>query len=164
MDVTPGSELDLTPRTGPGDGRPARPRRTARTWLTGLVIVALLGAMGYVVVRQVQGSSVYYYNVDEAVRERDGIGDRQIRIQGTVVEDPVEDADEVVLFTVAFGGESVDVRHVGPEPPPLFDAGVPSVLEGRFQADGTFRSERIVIKHSEEYREENPDHVEGSSS
>lgn len=164
MDVTPGPELDLTPRTGPDDAAPPRSRRRGRGLLTGVVIVALLAAMGYVVVRQVQGSSVYYYNVDEAVRQRDEIGDRQIRIQGTVVEEPVEGADEAVLFTVAFGGEAVDVRHVGPEPPPLFDAGVPSVLEGRFQDDGTFRSERIVIKHSEEYREENPDHVEGSPS
>ena len=47
---------------------------------------------------------------------------------------------------------------------PLFDAGVPSVLEGRFADDGTFVSERIVIKHSEEYREDNPDHVSSSPS
>lgn len=160
-DPSPDADLDLSPRTGPGAG-PTRPRARGRGLIVGLVIVALVGAMGYVLVRQVQGSSVYYYNVDEAVARRDQIGDQRIRIQGTVVGDPVTEPDDDVLFTVAFRGESVEVRHIGAEPPPLFEAGVPSVLEGRFADDGTFVSERIVIKHTEEYRDDNPDHVKES--
>lgn len=163
MDVTDGPDLDLTPRTGPEPTPRARRSRT-RAVVSGVVIVALVGAIGFVLVRQVQGSSVYYYNVDEAVAKRTELGDRQIRIQGTVVGDPVTEADDDVVFSVAFGGESVRVRHIGTEPPPLFAAGVPSVLEGHFAADGTFVSERIVIEHTEEYREKNPYHVEGSPS
>lgn len=165
MDVTgpaPEADLDLSPRTGPDDAEPPGLRSRGRGLLVATVIVALVAAMGYVLVRQIQGSSVYYYNVDEAVERRDEIGDRRIRIQGTVVGDPVTEADDDVVFAVAFRGASVDVRHVGAEPPPLFEAGVPSVLEGRFADDGTFVSERIVIKHTEEYREDNPDHVKDS--
>ena len=169
MDVTePGGDapLDLTPRTGPDGSAPRRPRRSrGRAVLSGLVIVGLLGAIGFVLVRQLDGASLYYYNVDEAVAQRDEIGDRSIRIQGTVVGEPETQGDaETLVFSLAFEGESVDVRHVGAEPPPLFEAGVPSVLEGRFADDGTFVSERIVIKHSEEYREDNPDHVSSSPS
>lgn len=154
--------LDLTPRTGPeGDAAPIRARRSpARAVVGGLVIVALLGAIGFVLVRQVDGASLYFYNVDEAVAARGDIGDRRIRIQGTVVGEPVQAADEQLTFTLAFDGESVDVRYSGSEPPPLFGAGVPSVLEGRFSGDGLFSSDRIVIKHSEEYKEQNSDRVE----
>lgn len=158
-------ELDLTPRTGPDDAGARPPRARGRGVLVALVIGALLAGIVALLVVQLQGSSLYYYNVDEAVAQRDEIGDRAIRIQGTVVGDPSEKgAEQALVFALAFNGESVDVRHLGPEPPPLFDAGVPSVLEGRFAADGSFVSDRIVIKHTEEYREENPDHVEDSPS
>jgi cytochrome c-type biogenesis protein CcmE len=156
--------LDLSPRTGPDDG-PAlrRPRSRGRGLLVGGVILVLLAAVVALLIVQVQGSSLYYYNVDEAVAQRDSLGDRDIRIQGTVVGEPIEQGNEdALVFDLAFNGASVAVRHLGPEPPPLFDADVPAVLEGHFADDGSFVSERIVIKHSEEYREDNPDHVEDS--
>ncbi len=154
--------LDLTPRTGPDAGpAPRRPRSRGKGLLIGGVIVVLLVGIVALLIVQVQGSSLYYYNVDEAVAERPSLGQRDIRIQGTVAGGPTEQGNgDALVFDLAFGGESVAVRHLGPEPPPLFDAGVPSVLEGHFADDGSFVSERIVIKHSEEYREENPEHVE----
>lgn len=131
--------------------------------MVGVLIVALLAGIVGLLVVQVQGSSLYYYNVDEAVAQRTEIGDKDIRIQGTVVGEPTEQGlDDAIVFALAFDGASVDVRHVGTEPPPLFEADVPAVLEGHFLPDGTFRSERIVIKHTEEYREDNPEHVEDS--
>lgn len=154
-------ELDLTPRTGPsGTGARRPPRSRAQAVLSGAVIVAVLAAIGFVTVRQLSGASVYYYNADEAVAQRAEIGDQRIRVQGTVVGKPVELDDETVTFTIAFRGAAVDVRHSGAEPPPLFDANVPSVVEGRFAADGTFLSDRIVIKHSEQYKQDNPDHLD----
>ena len=98
------------------------------------MIVGLLGAIGFVLVRQLDGASLYYYNVDEAVAQRSDIGDRRIRLQGTVVDQPDQVDDELVTFTLAFEGESVDVRYSGKEPPPqLFGAGVPSVVEGELR-------------------------------
>ena len=156
-------DLDLTPRTSPDDASPRRAGR-GKGLLVGLVIVALLGGIVALLVTQLEGSSLYYYNVDEAVAQRPSIGDRDIRIQGTVVGDPTEGTrDHALHFRLAFNGASVDVRHVGSEPPPLFEAGVPSVLEGHFDG-ATFVSERIVIKHSEEYREKNPDHVKDAQA
>lgn len=166
MDVEqPGAsgELDLTPRTGPEGGVPGRSRRSpARAVVGGLVIAAVLFGIGFVLVRQLQGSSVYYYNADEAVEQRAELGDRRIRVQGTVVGKPVEVDDETVTFTIAFRGASIDVTHTGAEPPPLFDANVPSVVEGRFAADGSFLSDRIVIKHTESYEQDNPERVTDS--
>jgi len=157
------ADVDLTPRTGPDTpaGRP--PRSRGRGLLVGGLIVALLVGIVALLVVQLQGSSLYYYNVDEAVAERDEIGDRDIRIQGTVVGEPQPRGADQLVFELAFNGASVDVRYTGIENvPDLFDTGVPSVLEGHFDDDGTFLSDRIVIKHTEEYREDNPEHVEDS--
>ena len=162
-DAAPGPELDLTPRTGPDDGPTGgRPRKGAQGILAWALIAAVVVGIVVVAVIQLKGSSVYYYNVDEAVAERAEIGDRPIRIQGTVVGDPEGEASDELVFSLAFGGESVDVVYSGKEPPDLFAAGVPTVLDGHFADDGRFVSDGIVIKHTEEYREDNPDHVEDS--
>jgi cytochrome c-type biogenesis protein CcmE len=161
--MSDGPALDLTPRTGP-DEVPAggRPRAGARGALAWLLIGAVVVGIIVVAVIQLKDSSVYYYNVDEAVAERAEIGDRPIRIQGTVVGDPEGDPSDGMVFSLAFGGESVDVVYSGKEPPDLFAAGVPTVLDGHFAEDGRFLSDGIVIKHTEEYREDNPEHVEDS--
>ena len=48
------------------------------------------------------------------------------------------------------------MHHGGP--PELFKPGIPVVLEGRWQGD-TYASDRIMVKHTEEYRAENPERV-----
>ena len=40
----------------------------------------------------------------------------------------------------------------------MFKPGIPVVLEGRFQGD-TFASDRIMVKHSEDYVAEHPSRV-----
>jgi cytochrome c-type biogenesis protein CcmE len=49
------------------------------------------------------------------------------------------------------------------DPPDLFEPGVPVVLEGRWQGDGddlVFSSDRMLVKHSEEYEAENEDRLD----
>ena len=53
------------------------------------------------------------------------------------------------------------VVHQG-DPPELFQAGLPVVLEGRWQGD-VFASDRILVKHSEEYKASNPDRVSSTA-
>ena len=55
------------------------------------------------------------------------------------------------------------VHHQG-DPPELFQAGLPVVLEGHWSSDGTFfASDRILVKHTEEYKASNPDHVNSTA-
>jgi cytochrome c-type biogenesis protein CcmE len=150
--------VDVTPRTGPPEGA-APVRRSRRGLLIGLVLVALLGATGYLLVKVVGDASLYYYNADEAVARKEQLGDRRFRIQGTYVGTATDTADGAIAFDIAFEGASVAVEHSGSEPA-LFKPGIPVVLEGRWADDGsTFLSDRIEVKHGEEYREENPDRV-----
>ena len=59
---------------------------------------------------------------------------------------------------VGIGAAAVTVDHVG-DPPELFQPGIPVVLEGAFaSADSAerFSSDLILVKHTEEYSEANP--------
>jgi cytochrome c-type biogenesis protein CcmE len=125
----------------------------------GLVLVGLLGATGFLLIKVVGDASLYYYNADEAVARKEQLGDRRFRIQGTYVGTARDTSDGSIAFDIAFDGVRVAVEHRGTEPA-LFKSGIPVVLEGRWSDDGsTFLSDRIEVKHGEGYRKENPDRV-----
>jgi cytochrome c-type biogenesis protein CcmE len=133
--------------------RPARgrtPRSSRRTLVLGAVAVLAL-ALGFLVYKGLSDATVYFRNADEAVAERESLGDRRFRLQGTVVDDAVE-TDDGVDFDVTYNGVDVAVRHVG-DPPELFEPGVPVVLEGSWDPAGGdfFASDRMFIKHDATY-------------
>jgi cytochrome c-type biogenesis protein CcmE len=158
--------VELTPRTGPGvaddDLGPAdegtdQPRRARtrssgrRRWLPLAVLAVVVLAIGFFVVRGLSDATMYFRNADEAVAERDELGTKRFRLQGTVVGDPEPAGGDTVRFDVAYEGVSVAVRHAG-DPPELFRPGVPVVLEGSWSAtDDVFDSDRILVKHDESY-------------
>ena len=155
--------MELTPRTFDDSGNDgnggvatrARPgsRRRRRRWVPLVVLGVVLVALGVVVFKGLSDATLYFRNADEAVAQRESLGTKRFRLQGTVTRDPTE-ADGEVSFVVAFNGASVDVRHVG-SPPELFRPGIPVVLEGHWDESGdAFDSDRIMIKHDATYESE----------
>jgi cytochrome c-type biogenesis protein CcmE len=135
-------------RTSSGGRRPRRSR-----WVPLAVLAVVLVALGVLVFKGLSDATLYFRNADEAVAQRDSLGTKRFRLQGTVTDDPTEAAG-VVSFAVAFNGASVDVRHVG-SPPELFRPGIPVVLEGHWdRSDDVFDSDRIMIKHDATYESE----------
>ncbi len=162
--------LDLTPRTDV-PGTPAR-RSGARRW-GAIAVLVVLGAVLVGIVVQARGATLFYKNADEAVAERDELGDSRFRLQGVVVGEPVRgEGDEPTTFVVAYNEVDVKVVHTGSEPA-LFKAGLPVVVEGRWNAAGTaFDSDRLLVKHTEDYKkaddgdyeEKNPDRVDADAT
>jgi cytochrome c-type biogenesis protein CcmE len=145
--------VELTPRPAPAT------RRRRSPWAYGVLVAVLLG-LGLVVYQGLTSASLYFYNADEAVAQRDDLGDKRFRLQGTVLGETIESTDDGVDFTVAFNGVQVDVHHDG-DPPELFQAGIPVVLEGRWAATGdVFASDTIRVKHSEQYEADNGDRLD----
>jgi cytochrome c-type biogenesis protein CcmE len=154
--------VELTPRTfddAGTDGRGgaaatgARPRRRRRPWVPLVVLGVVVVVLGVLVVKGLSDATLYFRNADEAVAQRESLGTKRFRLQGTVTGDPTE-ADGVVSFAVVFNGASVDVRHVG-SPPELFRPGIPVVLEGHWDGSGdVFDSDRIMIRHDATYESE----------
>jgi cytochrome c-type biogenesis protein CcmE len=154
--------VELSPRTlddpageGPGEGtgdgdRPVR-SRNPKGRLALLVLVAVVAVLGFLVWKGLSNATVYFRNADEAVAERDELGDRRFRIQGSVVDDAEETRDGVD-FDITYNGVDVAIRHVG-DPPELFEPGIPVVLEGTWDPGGGdfFASDRMLIKHDATY-------------
>ena len=114
-------------------------------------------ALGFLLYRGLGDATMYFKTTDEAVADRAELGSRRFRIEGAVVAGSVRPSDDGVAFRIAGEQSQVAVFHRG-DPPELFQAGIPVVLEGRFTGS-RFSSDRIMVKHSEEYRADNPDRV-----
>ena len=150
------TELDLTPRD-PGEvSRSVGRRRSLRN----LVIVGgLTLVLAFVLYQALTSARVFFYNVDEAVERRGELVDQTFRMQGTVVSEPDIDGSGALRFTMAFGDAAAEVRHTGDEPSGLFDTGEKVLVEGRWEGE-VFHSHQILVKHSEEYVEDNPERLD----
>ena len=136
--------------------RPAAPAATK--WRIAAVMLVIAGAIGFLVFKGLGDATVYFKTADEAVAEKDELGDRRFRVEGAVVEDSVEESADGVRFEIISAGETVPVLHRG-DPPELFKPGIPVVLEGHWDGD-VYASDRIMVKHTTEYREQNPARVD----
>lgn len=156
----PAAGLDLTPRTGPGG---AAPRRRSSRWVV-LGVLALVLVAGVFVVRSLGSATVFFLNADEAVAQKQDLADKRFRLQGTVVPGSVTRTADGVSFAVTYKGVQVPVDHVG-DPPQLFQPDIPVVLEGHWNDSQTaFASDRIMVKHTEEYDAKNPERLTDAES
>lgn len=149
--------MDLSPRTGSSTTEAVAGHRRRSLAVRGLLL-ALVVALGLVAYRGLTDAALYFYNADEAVEQRSDLGDRRFRLQGSVQGD-VRDTADGVAFSVRFNDVPVKVRHHG-DPPELFAPGIPVLLEGRWSPAGeVFDSDRILVKHSEQYQADNGDRL-----
>ena len=95
-----------------------------RLWLAGIVV---LDALGFLVFQGLGNATLYFRTADEAVAQRDQLGDRRFRIEGVVVDGSVRQVGNDVSFTLTNSSVEVPVRHKG-DPPELFRPGIPVVL------------------------------------
>jgi cytochrome c-type biogenesis protein CcmE len=136
--------------------RPAKPGATKLRIVA--VVLVVLGAIAFLVFKGLGDATVYFKTADEAVAEKDELGDRRFRVEGAVVTDSVRQVGDGVEFEIISAGVTVPVVHQG-DPPELFKPGIPVVLEGNWDGD-VYASDRIMVKHTSEYREQNPDRVD----
>ena len=149
--------VDLTPRTAPDPSAPSRSTRHRSPWAYAVLVVVLVG-VGVVAYQALNTASLYFYNADEAVAQRDQLGDKRIRVQG-VVQTEAEPGADGVAFVIAFNDEEINVVHDG-EPPELFAVGTPVLLEGAWSTgSGPFMSDEIFVKHDEQYEADNGDRI-----
>lgn len=153
--------MDLTPRTStaldtpPGERRPAKRRRGLGA---GAVAAIALVAVGFLLYQFLSSAAVYYCNADQVGHTHACSTDKRFRLQGTVDKGSVQSTGVGIDFTVSFRGVTIPVHHLG-DPPDLFKEGLPVVLEGRMQG-ATYESDRIMVKHSAEYKAKNPSRVD----
>ena len=106
------------------------------------------GAISFLLVEGLGNATEYYKTVPQAVDARATLGTSQFRIMGTVNDD-VRQVGSATEFSISYAGVTAPVID-SREPPQLFKAGVPVVLEGHWSGS-VFQSDLIMVKHTAIY-------------
>jgi cytochrome c-type biogenesis protein CcmE len=137
-------------------------------------LVLIVGALGVIVYQGLANATLYFCNADEVGRRSECTGSKRFRLQGTVDNGSVVEDGGTLRFTVSYNGATIPVTYQG-DPGGIFQEGIPTVVEGRMQGGGAgdggevgagggaggevFAGDRILVKHTEQYIEENPERV-----
>jgi len=122
-----------------------------------IVLVAVIVFGGIVVTKFLSSAIDYYCNVNEVGKRSGCEADRRLRVQGTVDEGSIKQAAGTTTFAMTFEGKSLDVRYDG-DPGGVFQECIPVVAHGRL-VNGVFLSDRIEVKHSNNYVAKNKDRM-----
>jgi cytochrome c-type biogenesis protein CcmE len=130
------------------------PPRGSRRPLLLLVVVALAG-VSLLVISALQDTITYYRTPSEVAAHPALVG-QHVRLGGRVVPGSVRHTGPLIRFALTDGRRDVTVVHQG-DPPGTFREDQDAVVEGVPEADGVFHADRVIVKHSNEYRPA-PDH------
>jgi cytochrome c-type biogenesis protein CcmE len=137
------------------------PRAKRRAIIAASVCVAAvvtIVVLGVVLSKNV----VYFRTVSEAVDQRPDEADNRLRVAGEVVPGTVAETGQGVRFDITDGRKTIAVVHQG-DPPGLFKDGAPVVCEGNWGKGAAFDSDRILIKHGNEYKPPDVDDTKARS-
>ena len=120
------------------------------------LVVSLLvagAALAFVSFGNIGENLVYYWNPTQLVEAGDKSIGATIRLGGVVKGGTVDwqPDDEALAFVVSDGTEEVSVECSG-APPQMFREGIGVVVEGTMTQGGVFKSSRLMVKHSNEYK------------
>ena len=154
---TSADSLDLSPRPVS-----ARQQRKRRPWPAIIVLLLVVATGGIVLTKFLTSAIDYYCNVNEIGAKSGCEAGRRLRIQGVVDEGSIENDGVTTKFTMSFGEESMPVTYDG-DPGGIFKECIPVVVHG-ILTEGVFLGDRVEVKHSNDYKADNPDRVENEAS
>ncbi len=118
-----------------------------------IALAIIVGAFAYLALSNVGENLVYYWSPSELRAEGGSAVGQTVRLGGMVEAGTIErDSDGLTLrFAVTDGKQSVPV-YAQAVPPAMFREGIGVVLEGSMDEDGTFASNRLMVKHDNQYQ------------
>ena len=128
-----------------------------------IAVIALLvsgGILSYLAFGNIGDNLVYYWSPSELLEAGDDAIGANIRLGGLVKPGTIEHGDGLTLeFSVTDGKHTVPVLATA-VPPAMFRDRIGVVLEGTLRADGRFETQRLMVKHDNEYRApDDPDSI-----
>ena len=118
-----------------------------------LVLLFAMGAIGFVSMGNIGENLVYYWNTTELVEQGDKAIGADIRLGGVVKEGTLkwDESKNELEFEIGDGKNYVKVFAKG-APPQMFREGIGVLVEGTMVSQGYFKSNRLMVKHSNEYK------------
>ncbi len=119
---------------------------------------ALLIGVAYLIVTGLQTSTVYYLTVGELLARGANAYGQQVRVAGDVTPGSVRKADAglALRFLVEDGSGQMPVYYRGGPVPDIFGEEVQVVVEGKYQADGTFVASTLLAKCPSKFETQAP--------
>jgi cytochrome c-type biogenesis protein CcmE len=111
--------------------------------------------VAYVATRGLSGSLSYYMTPSEVAKSPAAVQGRDIRVGGLVEPGSVTRIGATIRFVLTDGTTSLPVIQTSGVPP-LFRGGTGAVVEGRYQADGIFLAQDVMVKHDNVYQPPSP--------
>lgn len=143
-------------------------RQKTRSLAVGAILIAA-GVVAYIAFGGIEKNLVYYLAPDELLARGPAAHGATVRLGGLVQRGSLDWQPQSLSlkFRVGLsdvGPPSILVQSRG-APPQMFQEGIGAVVEGIFDGE-VFRAERVLVKHSNEYRPpapgEKPDQVYGT--
>ncbi|MCH7824474.1 MAG: cytochrome c maturation protein CcmE [Acidobacteria bacterium] len=120
-----------------------------------IAVTVILVAVVYVFITGMSETMVYYYNVSEVAERRVELTGEAMRLHGQVVAGSIEKDDTGLVhkFLIEEGGQTVPVVYRDLVPDTFQDL-ADAVVEGSFDADGTFQATFLMAKCPSKYEAE----------
>jgi cytochrome c-type biogenesis protein CcmE len=142
----------------PNGSRSTGLARSAWKYALGLGVIVV--AVGWMLSSSLSENLQFFVTPSEYLQNEAKYAGRRVMLGGVVEPDSVAfDKENLKLsFVVSDGTAKFKVLHSG-TPPELFKAGTGVTIEGTLIGQGStavFQGERLLVKHSEEYRAPKP--------
>jgi len=123
-----------------------------RMW-AGIGLTAVVGAILYLALGSLESNMVYFLTPGELQARAAEVEGQPLRLGGMVKKGSVtwKPEEPLLQFTVGDADSTVTVRTTS-APPSMFQEGQGVVVEGEYGSDGVFRADRVMVKHSNEYK------------
>ena len=110
------------------------------------------GVLAFLAFGGIGENLVYYWSPTELIEAGDEAYGASIRLGGMVAAGTVRQAaGSALAFEVTDGANSVAVQSSA-VPPAMFREGIGVVVEGTMGTSGVFETQRLMVKHDNEYR------------
>ena len=118
----------------------------------GILIVAILGTLGWLAVGGISDTKTYYKTISEVNQLDDQAKEKRLRVAGDIAPDSIVRDGKTVHFTMAQDSLRLNVIYSGIEPlPDTFKDGAQAMADGKLGADGVFVATKIQAKCASKY-------------
>lgn len=128
----------------------------------GIGIAIILAAVGWEAVSGFQQSKTYYVTVKELTSGKSA--HQHVRVGGVIVPGSIHRSGQLLTFRISQEALSLPITYVGTDAlPDDFKGGAQAIVEGDYQADGTFRAQQVQAKCASKYQAAPPAPKEANS-